>query len=51
MDEIFEEEMGVGGDGLETGSLLERVRGFNRFLERVEKVVREAHARRTGEGR
>ncbi|KAF8422512.1 hypothetical protein EV426DRAFT_172517 [Tirmania nivea] len=51
MDEIFEEEMGGGGDGLETGSILERVRGFNRFLERAEKVIKEAHARKAGEGR
>ena len=50
MDEIFEEEMGAGGDGLDTGCILERVRGFNRFLERAEKVIREAHAR-VGEGR
>lgn len=45
LDEIFDEEMGAGGDGLETGSILERVRGFNRFLEKAEKVIRETNAR------
>lgn len=41
-----EVEMGTGGDGLETGSILERVKGFNRFLEKMEKVVLEASLRR-----
>ena len=38
-------EMGQGGDGLETGSILERVKGFNLFLEKMEKVVLEASLR------
>lgn len=45
-EEIYDEEMGGGGDGLETGSMLEKVRGFNKFLERAERIIREANARK-----
>ena len=37
--------MGTSGDGLETGSILERVKGFNQFLEKVEKLILEASLR------
>lgn len=41
-----EDEGTVAGDGLDSGGLLERVRGFNRFLEKAEKAIREANVRR-----
>lgn len=40
-----QEEMAQSGDGLAAGSILERVKGFNRFLEKMEKVILEASSR------
>ena len=42
-----QEKMPQGGDGLAAGSILERVKSFNRFLETMERVILEASSRRS----